>query len=47
MYEVFKTLNNLNLEFMWSYFVFKNITYSLRKKKNLGSVKKTDDDVMT
>ena len=29
--EVFKSLNNLNLEFMWSYFVFKNITYSIRK----------------
>ena len=24
--EVFKSLNNLNPEFMWSYFVFKNIT---------------------
>ena len=29
--EVFKSLNNLNAEFMWSYFVFKNITYNLRK----------------
>ena len=28
--EVFKSLNNLNLEFMWSYFVFKNITYNIR-----------------
>ena len=28
--KVFKSLNNLNLEFMWSYFVFKNITYNLR-----------------
>ena len=29
--EVFKSLNNLNPEFMWSYFVFKNITYNTRK----------------
>ena len=29
--EVFKSLNNLNTEFMWSYFVFKNITYNIRK----------------
>ena len=29
--EVFKSLNNLNPEFMWSYFVFKNITYNIRK----------------
>ena len=29
--KVFKSLNNLNLEFMWSYFVFKNITCSIRK----------------
>ena len=28
--EVFKSLNNLNPEFMWSYFVFKNITYNTR-----------------
>ena len=28
--EVFKPLNNLNPEFMWSYFVFKNITYNIR-----------------
>ena len=28
--EVFKSLNNLNPEFMWSYFVFKNITYNIR-----------------
>ena len=28
--EVFKSLNNLNPEFMWLYFVFKNITYSIR-----------------
>ena len=29
--EVFKSLNNLNPEFMWSYFVFKNTTYNIRK----------------
>ena len=29
--EVFKSLNNLNPEFMWSYFVFKNITCNIRK----------------
>ena len=29
--EVFKSLNNLNPEFMWSYFIFKNITYNIRK----------------
>ena len=29
--EVFKSLNNLNPEFMWSYFVFRNITYNIRK----------------
>ena len=29
--EVFKSLNNLNPEFMWSNFVFKNITYNIRK----------------
>ena len=29
--EVFKSLNNLNPEFMWPYFVFRNITYSIRK----------------
>ena len=28
--EVFKSLSNLNPEFMWSYFVFKNITYNIR-----------------
>ena len=28
--EIFKSLNNLNPEFMWSYFVFKNITYNIR-----------------
>ena len=28
--EVFKSLNNLNPEFMWSYLVFKNITYNIR-----------------
>ena len=26
---VFKSLNNLHPEFMWSYFVFKNMTYSI------------------
>ena len=31
IYEVFKSLNNLNPEFMWSYFVFKSITYNIRK----------------
>ena len=29
--EVFKSLNNLNPKFMWSYFVFKNIPYNIRK----------------
>ena len=29
--EVLKSLNNLNPEFMWSYFVFKNIMYNIRK----------------
>ena len=29
--EVFKSLSNLNPEFMWSYFVFKNISYSITK----------------
>ena len=29
--EVFKSLSNLNPEFMWLYFVFKNITYNIRK----------------
>ena len=29
--KVFKSLNNLNPKFMWSYFVFKNITCSIRK----------------
>ena len=29
--EVFKSWNNLNPEFMWSYFVFKNVTYNIRK----------------
>ena len=28
--EFFNSLNNLNPEFMWSYFVFKNITYNIR-----------------
>ena len=28
--EVFKSLNNLNPELMCSYFIFKNITYSIR-----------------
>ena len=31
MCEVLKSLNNLNPEFMWSYFVFKSITYNIRK----------------
>ena len=29
--EVFKSLDNLNPEFMWSYFVFNNIAYNIRK----------------
>ena len=29
--EVFRSLNNLNPEFMWLYFVFKSITYNIRK----------------
>ena len=29
--EVFKSLKNLNPEFMWSYFVFKNIMFNIRK----------------
>ena len=29
--EVFESLNNLYPELMWSYFVFKNITYNIRK----------------
>ena len=28
--KVFKSLNNSNPEFMWSYFTFKNITYNIR-----------------
>ena len=28
--EVFKSLNNTNPEFMWSYFSFKNVTYNFR-----------------
>ena len=28
--EVFRSLNNVNPEFMWSYFVFKNITHNIR-----------------
>ena len=28
--EVFKSLNNSNPEFMWSYFTFENITYNIR-----------------
>ena len=28
--KVFKSLKNSNPEFMWSYFIFKNITYSIR-----------------
>ena len=28
--EVFKSLNNFNRQFMWSYFTFKNITYNIR-----------------
>ena len=28
--EVFKSLDDLNPEFLWSYFVFKNITYNIK-----------------
>ena len=35
--EVFKSLNNLNPEFMWLYFVFKNITYNIRNGPLLRS----------
>ena len=35
--EVFKSLNNLNPEFKWSYFVFKNITYNIRNGPLLRS----------
>ena len=28
--KVFKSLNDSNPEFMWSYFAFKNITYNIR-----------------
>ena len=31
MCEVFISLDSLNPDFMWSYFVFKNITYNIRK----------------
>ena len=30
IWGVFKSLSNLNPEFMWSYVVFKNITYNIR-----------------
>ena len=30
IYKVFKSLNNSNPEFMWSYFTFKNITNNIR-----------------
>ena len=45
--EVFKSLNNLNPEFMWSYFVFKNITYSIRNGPllRLPAAKSTSYDV--
>ena len=41
--EAFKSLNNLNPEFMWSYFVFKNITYNIRNSPllRLTSAKST------
>ena len=35
--EVFKSLNNLNPEFVWLYFVFKNKTYNIRKGPLLRS----------
>ena len=30
--EVFKSLNNTNSEFTWSYFTFENITYNIRNE---------------
>ena len=30
--KVFKSLNNFNSEFMWSYFTFTNITYNIRNE---------------
>ena len=30
IYEVFKSLNNSNPQFMWSYFTFKNVIYNIR-----------------
>ena len=35
IFEVFKSLNNLNPEFIWSHFVLKNITYNIRKGPSL------------
>ena len=35
--KVFKSLNNLNLEVMWSNFIFKKITYNIRKGPLLKS----------
>ena len=29
--EIFKSINNLNLQFMWNYFSLKPILYDLRK----------------
>ena len=41
--EVFRSLKNLNPEFMWSYFVFKNITSNIRNGPllRLASAKST------
>ena len=45
--EVFKSLNDLNPEFMWSYSVFKNITYNIRKGPlpRLPAAKSTSNDI--
>ena len=31
IFDVFESVSNLNPKFMWPYFVFKNITYNIRK----------------
>ena len=45
--EVFKSLNNSNREFMWSYFTFKNITYNIRNWPllKLPNAKSTYDSI--
>ena len=35
---VFKSLKNLNPDFMWSYFVFKKITYLPYKKRSFAEI---------